>query len=180
MTKDAAPPHASQCPVQITAVSPACSKEVVRFALDARALMFGERVADGEMPEDLRDFAATYLDGPGCFLTARDTAGRLVGCIAYRAYDHRFAQLDYRGQQVAEVVRLFVLPEWRRTGMAGALYAALREQAVQEGIEVLYLHTHPFLPGAQRFWEQQGFRLLCQDADPLWQTLHMDCRVGAI
>jgi GNAT superfamily N-acetyltransferase len=83
----------------------------------------------------------------------------LVAGIGYLPYDHRFAQLDYRARRTVEVVRLFVVPEYRRHGLARR---CLRRCAAAQraGVEWLYLHTHPFLPGAIRFWEGQGL--------PLW------------
>lgn len=38
----------------------------------------------------------------------------------------------------------------------------------------MYLHTHPFLPGAIRFWQKQGFDVVCVDEqDEVWRTHHM-------
>ena len=98
--------------------------------------------------------------------------------IGYLPYDHRFSQLDYAGERVVEVVRLFVLPAYRRRGLAAALFGALRQQALQAGIGCLYLHTHPFLPGAITFWERQGFAVVDVEPDPVWQTTHMQLRLG--
>ncbi|QXI30711.1 GNAT family N-acetyltransferase [Pseudomonas vanderleydeniana] len=145
--------------------------EVVGFVNEARRHLF-PMLAGTPMPVDLVRFAETYLEGEGRFLIARDH-GRLVAAIGYLPYDHRFQQLDYRGVRVVEVVRLFVLPEYRRHGLAAALFGALREMAAQAGVECLYLHTHPFLPGAIAFWERQGFAIVDVEADPLWQTTHM-------
>lgn len=145
--------------------------EVVAFIDAARRALFAP-LADSPLPEDLAHFAQTYLDGAGCFLEARDR-GRLIAGIGYRPYDHRFAQLDYRGRRVVEVVRLFVLPEYRRHGLAAALVTALREHAWAASVECLYLHTHPFLPGAIVFWERQGFTVVDVEDDPIWRTTHM-------
>ncbi|MDR2318759.1 MAG: GNAT family N-acetyltransferase [Pseudomonas sp.] len=145
--------------------------EVVAFVESARRELF-PMLAAAPLPHDLAHFAETYLDGAGCFLEARDD-GRLVAVIGYVPYDHRFAQLDYHAERVVEVVRLFVLPAYRRQGLAGALFSALREQAVQAGIDCLYLHTHPFLPGAIAFWERHGFAVVDVEQDPVWQTTHM-------
>jgi len=49
----------------------------------------------------------------------------------------------------------------------------LRGAAEQAGVECLYLHTHPFLPGAIAFWERQGFVVIDVEQDPVWQTTHM-------
>ncbi|AYN15604.1 N-acetyltransferase [Pseudomonas monteilii] len=149
--------------------------EVVAFVESARRELFPMLVA-APLPHDLAHFAETYLDGAGCFLEARDD-GRLVAVIGYVPYDHRFAQLDYHAERVVEVVRLFVLPAYRRQGLAGALFSALRERAVQAGIDCLYLHTHPFLPGAIAFWERHGFAVVDVEQDPVWQTTHMQLRL---
>ncbi|KAH7383244.1 acyl-CoA N-acyltransferase [Pyrenochaeta sp. MPI-SDFR-AT-0127] len=112
------------------------------------------------------------------FLAAHD-GKRVIAVIGYVPYDHRFAHLDYRKVQTAEVVRLFVLPEYRRCGLAAALFAALRERAGEEGLECFYLHTHPFLPGAIRFWEKQGFHVVDVEENPIWRTTHMQLMLEA-
>ena len=147
---------------------------VLTFLQQARGQMFAGRVDSAAIAPDLLNFDKVYCQG-GRMLAAHDEVHGLVGTIAWRAYDHRFAQLDFTGRRVVEVVRLFVLPECRRQGIADALFLALREQARAQGIEVLYLHTHPFLPGAEAFWQRHGFQLLCRDAAPEWQTIHMEC-----
>lgn len=147
---------------------------VLDFLQQARAQMFAGRVDTAAIAPDLLNFDQVYCQD-GRMLAAHDNVHRLVGTIAWRAYDGRFAQLDFSGKRVVEVVRLFVAPECRRQGIADALFAALKEQARAQGIEVLYLHTHPFLPGAETFWQRHGFRVLCRDADPQWQTIHMEC-----
>ncbi|WP_313201294.1 GNAT family N-acetyltransferase [Pseudomonas sp.] len=147
-------------------------REVVAFIDNARRELF-PMLADSPLPKDLAHFAETYLEGQGRFLEARDQ-GRLIAGIGYLPYDHRFAQLDYHGRQVVEVVRLFVLPEYRRHGLAAVLFTALREHARAAWVECLYLHTHPFLPGAIRFWERQGFAVTDVEDDPLWRTTHME------
>lgn len=149
--------------------------ETVAFVDTARRELF-PLLADSPLPRDLARFADTYLDGTGHFLVARDQ-GRLIAAIGYLPYDHRFPQLDHHGQRVVEVVRLFVLPAYRRHGLAAALFETLRAHAIAAGVECLYLHTHPFLPGAIRFWERQGFTVVDVEADPVWQTTHMERRL---
>ncbi|CRM58889.1 MULTISPECIES: GNAT family N-acetyltransferase [Pseudomonas] len=156
---------------RIQAVTTADIPDVLRFVLQARAELFPKLSAAG-MPADLAQFEAIYLQGDGQFLIARE-AGRIVAAIGYLPYDGRFAQLNYQGRKTVEVVRLFVLPAYRRFGLAGALYRALEAMAKAEGVEVVYLHTHPFLPGAIDFWVRQGFEVVDVDADPVWQTTHM-------
>ncbi|UII69781.1 GNAT family N-acetyltransferase [Pseudomonas sp. HN11] len=155
----------------IQAVTAADIPEVVRFVLHARAELFPKLSATG-VPVDLAQFEAIYLQGDGQFLLARDE-GQIVAAIGYLPYDGRFPQLNYQGRKTVEVVRLFVLPTFRRFGLAGELYRALEAMARADGVEVMYLHTHPFLPGAIDFWARQGFEVVDVDADPVWQTTHM-------
>jgi GNAT superfamily N-acetyltransferase len=156
-------------------ISPATranAADTVHFIDTARRQLF-PLLADSPLPRDLAQFSDTYLDGPGHFLVAH-ADGQLIAGIGYLSYDHRFPQLDYRARKTVEIVRLFVTPDYRRFGLAAALFDALREHAAGMGVECLYLHTHPFLPGAIRFWERQGFRIRDIEADPQWQTTHME------
>jgi len=122
---------------------------------------------------ELATFQQIYLEHPdGAFLTAR-IDGVLVATIGYVPYDHRFPQLQLGQKRVVEVVRLYVDPALRRTGLASRLFADLEMTARQKGIEQLYLHTHPFLPGAINFWGKRGFSTLHLDQDPVWRTVHM-------
>ena len=149
--------------------------EVIDFVMQARAELFPKLSATG-IPPDLANFEETYLNGAGLFLLARHE-GRIVATIGYLPYDRRFEHLDYGQLEVVEVVRLFVLPEFRRSGLASELYQTLRSSAERAGVDVIYLHTHPFLPGAINFWLKRGFEVIAVDADPVWQTTHMDCRI---
>lgn len=158
----------------IQAVTRADIPEVLAFTLQARAELFPKLSASG-LPADLAHFESTYLQGDGEFLIARH-AGKIVAAIGYLPYDQRFPQLDFHAIKTVEVVRLFVLAAFRRGGLAGELYRALKALARQNGVDALYLHTHPFLPGAIDFWVRQGFSVIDIEADPIWQTTHMEYR----
>ncbi|KAH7126240.1 acyl-CoA N-acyltransferase [Dactylonectria estremocensis] len=151
--------------------------DIVDFVKAARSDMFPmlDSASHAEQAQRLlASFQETYLDrSDGAFLTARTSEGRLIATIGYIAYDGRFPHLDIGVDRVAEVVRLFVDPAYRRDGLASKLVATLEQKARQAGIAKLYLHTHPFLPGAVRFWERQGFVLLGVDEDPVWNTTHL-------
>jgi GNAT superfamily N-acetyltransferase len=155
----------------ISPVSSHAIAETVRFIDNARRQLF-PILADSPLPRDLARFCETFIEGDGHFLVAHDQ-GRLIAGVGYLPYDHRFPQLDYQARNTVEIVRLFVSPEYRRHGLAGALFAALRAHAQGAGVECLYLHTHPFLAGAIRFWERQGFEIVDIEPDPVWQTTHM-------
>lgn len=91
-----------------------------------------------------------------------------------KAYDWRFCNLDLAHDRVSEVVKLYVDPVYRRSGVASCLFDRLKQSAETKGIGSLYLHTHPFLTGARDFWEKQGFVLLKEDRDSPFQTIHME------
>jgi len=159
-------PHRSSVPPSwtIQAVTFASINEVLSFINHARTDMFPGRSLT---PDD------ASLFGPGSFfLEARD-GEHLIAVIGYVPYDHRFPQLDYHAVKTVEVVRLYVLPEYRRCGLAAALFSVLRERGVRDGVECFYLHTHPFLPGAVGFWEKRGFEVVQVEEDEVWRTTHM-------
>ncbi|MHA4979820.1 GNAT family N-acetyltransferase [Pseudomonas extremorientalis] len=145
--------------------------DVLDFVVQARAELFPKLGTTG-LPADLAQFEASYLHGDGRFLIVRQQ-GQVVAAIGYLPYDGRFPQLDYQGRKTVEVVRLFVVPGFRRFGLARQLYRALEALAQADGVEVMYLHTHRFLPGAIEFWVRQGFEVVDVEADPVWRTTHM-------
>lgn len=155
----------------IEAVSAAAIPGVLEFVMRARAELFPMLSATA-LPDDLARFEAVYLQGGGRFLTAQ-ADGQIVAAIGYLPYDGRFPKLNYQGLKTVEVVRLYVLPAWRRFGLAGELYRSLELLARADGVEMVYLHTHPFLPGAIDFWRRQGFEVVDVETDPVWQTTHM-------
>jgi len=150
---------------------------VTAFLLASARELFAGRLDPERVPADLAGFAEHYGLGRGCLLIARDAAGELLGSIAYRPYDRRFPQLAYPGEGVVEVVRLFVVPHQRRQGLARRLFRALLAQAERDEVERLYLHTHPFLPGAETFWTAQGFQVVMRETALPWQTIHLDRRL---
>lgn len=150
---------------------------IVNFNKIARTSMFPmlDSTSHNEQADrELATFQQTYLEHPdGAFLTAR-VDGILVATVGYVPYDNRFAQLQIGQERIVEVVRLYVDPALHRTGLASQLSAALEKMARQKGIKQLYLHTHPFLPGAVSFWGKRGFSTIHVDHDPVWRTIHME------
>ncbi|WP_031987679.1 GNAT family N-acetyltransferase [Acinetobacter baumannii] len=146
------------------------SESAVEFALYTRQLLFPE-IYHGQVPKDLKNFGQYYVNDPlGCFITVKDK-NRIVGTIAYRAYDHRF-DLNLPSNTV-EVVKLFVLPEYRRKGIATQLCDMLFSHAKNSEITTLYLHTHPFLPAAEEVWTLQGFEVIQREWIDTYDTIHM-------
>ncbi|KAL5393178.1 hypothetical protein DPSP01_000010 [Paraphaeosphaeria sporulosa] len=156
----------------IEAVTPAGVNEVVTFINNARHDMFPT------LHTQLTDDVARWVRS-GTFLAAKDTAShKLIATIGFVPYDHRFPSLDYQDVHTVEVVRLYVLPRYRRGGLGARLFEELRGRAEEQGVRRLYLHTHPFLPGAVGFWEKRGFGVAGVEEDEVWRTTHMEMVVG--
>ncbi|KAF1967445.1 acyl-CoA N-acyltransferase [Bimuria novae-zelandiae CBS 107.79] len=163
---------------RIQPVTSATVDEVTAFINTARHDMFPT------LHSLLADDISRWISS-GSFLVALDaTTGHIIATIGYVPYDHRFPHLVHlghlkqRNMRVVEVVRLYVLPAWRKAGLGAELFEALKRQAVEEEVECLYLHTHPFLDGAVRFWEKRGFEVVDVEVDPVWRTTHMQMVVG--
>ncbi len=145
-------------------------QQAIEFALYSRQLLFPE-LYQAQIPKDIQHFEQYYIESAlGCFMVVKDQ-DRIIGTVAYRAYDYRF-DLDIPTDSV-EMVKLFVLPEYRRQGIATKLCQMLVEHAKQQKIETLYLHTHPFLPAAEKFWQLQGFQVIKREWLKTYDTIHM-------
>jgi GNAT superfamily N-acetyltransferase len=81
-------------------------------------------------------------------LVARDTAGTALGCGALRTL----------GDGVAEVKRMYVVPEARGRGVSKLVLAGLEDAARARGWTVLRLETGPRQPEAIALYEGAGYR----------------------
>jgi GNAT superfamily N-acetyltransferase len=125
---------------------------------------------------DHTTFKTTYSHPNGRLLVASTPTKAIAGIIAYRNYDGRFGQPELAfddAATVVEVVRLFVEPDLRGRGIATSLIRTSVERAREDGVRVMYLHTHPFLPGAQYLWQKEGWRVVVREEKEPWFTIHM-------
>jgi GNAT superfamily N-acetyltransferase len=97
----------------------------------------------------LHDLGVVEFTGPagGTFLLAR-IAGRPVGCGGLRRHDARAAELK----------RMYVVPDQRRSGVARMLLAALEAHAARLGYESIVLETGVRQPEAIALYETSGYR----------------------
>lgn len=146
-------------------------------ALSAWKSLFGAKASKPH--PDHGEFKQTYSHPNGRLLLASTPSTPVAGIIAYRKYDNRFSEshpelaFNTSNGEVVEVVRLFVEPELRGKGIATMLIKALVGQAREDGVRTMYLHTHPFLPGAQYLWEKEGWRVVAREEEGPWFTIHM-------
>ena len=81
-------------------------------------------------------------------LVVRDDAGTALGCGALR----------HLGDDVAELKRMYVIPEARGRGLSKALLAGLEDAARARGWTTLRLETGPRQPEAVALYERAGYR----------------------
>jgi GNAT superfamily N-acetyltransferase len=81
-------------------------------------------------------------------LLARDDDGTAIGCGALR----------FLGGNVAELKRMYAIPEARGNGVSRLLLAGLEAAAVARGWTTLRLETGPRQPEAIGLYERSGYR----------------------
>ena len=93
-------------------------------------------------------FALADLDGPRSVFVVAYADGHPVGCGALRPY----------ADDIAEVKRMYTVPEWRGRGVAAAVLAELERHARAFGYPTMRLETGDRQPGAIRLYERSGYR----------------------
>jgi GNAT superfamily N-acetyltransferase len=91
---------------------------------------------------------ADFAPPRGRFLVGFDDAGAPLCCGGVKGLD----------AAVAEVKRMYVVPDARGRGLAKVLLAALEEAARDLAYTVARLDTGPRQPHAQRMYEAAGYR----------------------
>ena len=150
--------------------------QVVDFIMRIRSEIF-PMLSKDQLPSDLLHFQSFYLQRKTAIMYAAYTqTGQVIGTIAICPYDGRFEHLQpfYQDSKTAEIVKCYVDPHLRRSGVGSRLFREVLQFSRNVGYQKLYLHTHPFLPGAIPFWQALGFEKRWKEDDPLWQTIHMD------
>ena len=76
--------------------------------------------------------------------------GEAVGCGAFRKFE----------PQIAEIKRMFVLPENRGKGIAGKVLAELESWAKESGFSKCVLETGLKQPEAVRLYQKSGYEII--------------------
>lgn len=133
---------------------------------------------DGDYPNsrDIWQMEEVYLKSPDhTIIGAFDFKGDLVGTIAVRPYDDRMAEVKgrYAQKKTAEMVRCYIDKSLRRKGIGTLLVREIFKACAAFKYEMIYLHTHKFLPGGFNFWQKQGFTITV-DTNDKDETVHME------
>ncbi len=156
--------------------------EVIQFVMNMRNELF-PMMEKNQLPVDLLHFNEYYVQAKGAaFFAAVTENQQVIGTIGLYAYDGRFHALKkrYEYKTAAEIVKCYVDPPYRRLGIGQQLLKAVEQFAQSHFYDTLYLHTHPFLPGAIPFWTSQDFIERLAEQDEPWNTLHMDRKIQPV
>jgi GNAT superfamily N-acetyltransferase len=130
-----------------------------RYGAPAAQALIG--AAQAELTErygsaDENPIEAGEFDPPeGAFLVAwRD--GVAVACAGWRTIAHtpEFGDVP---EDVAELKRMYAVPDVRGSGVAGVLLAAVEESARNAGMRRIILETGGAQPEAVRFYGRSGY-----------------------
>jgi GNAT superfamily N-acetyltransferase len=140
---------------------------------------------DAEIHADIDGIDTWYLnpEEPGPFmLVAEDTEtgeviatggarnGRLKAGVTPPELVER-----YSDGKSGQIVRVYVLREQRRRGIAQALFEAILDRIAADGVyEAVNLHTFRPSPGAVPFWTAMGAEILVDDTNGASTALYME------
>ena len=108
---------------------------------------------------DLCDISASYIDAT--FLVAW-LDGRVIGSGA----------LVPRSDQIAEIVRMCVAPELRRTGIGAKILERLCQEAKELGFKRIILETNSTWSNAIEFYKKSGFHITHRHEGPFGDEVH--------
>ena len=130
---------------------------VRKLILDGLAEHWGE--IDPALNPDLNDIGASYNDGT--FLVAW-LDGEVIGSGAWIP----------RSNQIVEIVRMSVGPEFRRRGIGRRILERLCEQARDAGYKRIVLETTSAWTDSIEFYKRSGFRITRRQRGPFGGEVH--------
>ena len=133
---------------------------------------------------DLDDMQTVYLDNPrqALFVAVDNGSNQIVGTTAVRTggpksppHPQRLAE-RYDYSRTAQLMRVYIVAEQRRRGIARALVEAAKNFVMAEGgYDVIYLHTNAGIPGAEVFWRSAATtEVYDARGEDTWNTIHFE------
>ncbi len=140
-------------------IEPATDMDIVRALFRDYAVELGVDLSFQSFNEELANLPGNYAGPDGAILVAM--AGDVAaGVVALRRHD----------DTVAEMKRLYVRPEYRRTGTGRKLADAICAAATERGYLSVVLDTLRTLTASVALYRQLGFR----ESDPHYHNPHPD------
>lgn len=162
MRKDPVMSHSTPAGCTVRPATPADVDGARSVMLDTFYKEFGY----GYVPawhRDVMDIQGTYLDDPRHLLLVAVHDGEVVATTGVRSEGPahpphpRWLAERYPSGTTAQLVRVYVRPEYRRLGLARTLVAAACDfVADTPGYECVYLHTNVNVEGTEAFWRSMA------------------------
>jgi putative acetyltransferase len=150
------------------------SQAISQMELDTARVLFNEYASETGLDLCFQGFPAELAGLPGSYAPPR---GRLLiawsgtdaaGCVALRPL----------GNDVCELKRMYVRPDFRGRGVGRRLTETILVEARSTGYVTMKLDTLPVMLPAVTLYESLGFvRCAAYYDTPLTDTIFMECRL---
>lgn len=134
----------------LSIVRASCPEDIasVRALFTEYQSWLGRAVCSRRLSEEIETLPGPYAPPQGVLLLATEDGGRPAGCVGIRPYK----------DDIAEMKRLFVRPEYRRRGLARSLVCEAIDAAAATGYRKVVLTTLPqMMEAALGLYRSLGF-----------------------
>jgi ribosomal protein S18 acetylase RimI-like enzyme len=121
--------------------------KVIRELFEEYAKSLGFDLDFQDFKKELAELPGDYALPEGCMLLARYET-KIAGCVALRKID----------ENICEMKRLYVRPEFRGKGIGKELSVAIIEKAHEIGYKSMRLDTVPSMKKARALYRSLGFK----------------------
>jgi len=133
--------------LRIIPAKPEQDLELIRELFKEYASSLGFDLDFQDFKEELANLPGDYAPPDGCILLAKDKE-QIAGCVALRKM----------GEDICEMKRLYVRPEFRGKGIGRKLSVAIIDKARDIGYKYMRLDTVPAMKQAIALYRSLGFK----------------------
>ena len=133
--------------LRIIPAKPEQDLELIRELFKEYASSLGFDLSFQDFKEELANLPGDYAPPDGCILLAKDKE-QIAGCVALRKM----------GEDICEMKRLYVRPEFRGKGIGRKLSVAIIDKARDIGYKYMRLDTVPAMKQAIALYRSLGFK----------------------
>lgn len=154
-------------------------KQVQAFLFNQLRTLFNQESGQGAITDDVWNLNHNYVEpARNAMWAAFDSDDNVIGTIAICRYNDRIEVVKgrYQLEKTAEIGRCYIDEKLRRQGIGGQLLSVAEAFCREQGYDVIYLHTHHFLPGGYHFWKKNGFSITVEEGGVL-EIIHMEKRL---